>query len=86
MKRVRRFWPSTLAALAALFLAVGGNIAGVFAETPDEFSALRSFSDAARLWGNGPERFIEEAYRLCGGNPDSTCPVADIGGHAKKDL
>ena len=65
MKRVRRFGPSTLAALAALFLAVGGNIAGVFAETPDEIAALRSFSDAARLWGNGAERFIEEAYRLC---------------------
>jgi hypothetical protein len=27
--------------------------------------SLRAFSDPARIWGNGVERFIEEAYRQC---------------------
>ncbi|MDR0442225.1 MAG: peptidoglycan endopeptidase [Treponema sp.] len=43
---------------------------GFFFLTGSRFCAaqtdhLSSFSDPARLWGNGIERVIEEAYRLC---------------------
>jgi hypothetical protein len=31
----------------------------------DEEAALLAYADPARVWGNGAERFIEEAYRLC---------------------
>jgi hypothetical protein len=31
----------------------------------DEEAALIAYADPARVWGNGAERFIEEAYRLC---------------------
>ncbi|MDR1618776.1 MAG: peptidoglycan endopeptidase, partial [Treponema sp.] len=31
----------------------------------DETGRLAAFSDPARIWGNGAERVIEEAYRLC---------------------
>ena len=31
----------------------------------DEEAALLAYADPVRVWGNGAERFIEEAYRLC---------------------
>ncbi|MDR0877488.1 MAG: peptidoglycan endopeptidase [Treponema sp.] len=31
----------------------------------EQADSLAAFSDPARIWGNGPERVIEEAYRLC---------------------
>jgi len=31
----------------------------------DDLSHLAAYSDPARIWGNGVERVIEEAYRLC---------------------
>ena len=39
----------------------------LFAQTslPDTSDHLADFSDPARLWGNGVERAIEEAYRQC---------------------
>jgi hypothetical protein len=32
---------------------------------PAQTDEIASFSDPARIWGNGVERVIEEAYRLC---------------------
>jgi hypothetical protein len=39
--------------------------APVFADEQADIESLLSFSDPARIWGNGAERFIEEAYRQC---------------------
>lgn len=36
----------------------------LFADQNDEMM-LAAYSDPARVWGNGVERVIEEAYRLC---------------------
>jgi hypothetical protein len=35
------------------------------AQLPAQADELAAFSDPARIWGNGIERVIEEAYRLC---------------------
>jgi hypothetical protein len=37
----------------------------VFADEQTDVESLLSFSDPARIWGDGAERFIEEAYRQC---------------------
>jgi hypothetical protein len=53
-------WPAAF----LLFLIIGF----LFSAAPlagDEEAALIAYVDPARIWGNGAERFIEEAYRLC---------------------
>jgi hypothetical protein len=43
-------------------------ITGVFASVPlaaSDTDHLTAFSDPARIWGNGIERIIEQAYRAC---------------------
>jgi hypothetical protein len=39
--------------------------APVYADEQTDVESLLSFSDPSRIWGNGVERYIEEAYRQC---------------------
>ena len=55
---------------ALLFAAESGSAAGPDGGEAPPFSGpahgqIAAFSDPARIWGNGVERIIEEAYRLC---------------------
>jgi hypothetical protein len=50
------------ALVAAAFLSV---CVPVFADEAADVESLLLFSDPARIWGDGAERFIEEAYRQC---------------------
>ncbi|MDR1095607.1 MAG: peptidoglycan endopeptidase [Spirochaetaceae bacterium] len=50
------------ALVAAAFLSV---YTPVFADEAADVESLLQFSDPARIWGDGAERFIEEAYRQC---------------------
>ena len=46
--------------LTLLFLPPGAGILGA-----SDIDNLKAFSDPARVWGNGIEKVIEEAYRAC---------------------
>jgi hypothetical protein len=60
MKRITR------GALTALVLVLAGPcLCGQSSGDDAAAPGLEAFSDPARIWGNGPERVIEEAYRLC---------------------
>ena len=51
-----------------LFLLVFSSVSGAQESRSideDDVSHLAAYSDPARIWGNGVERVIEEAYRLC---------------------
>ena len=55
---------SAVPLLLNLLLFMPAFLFNAEAEENDE-SRLSAFSDPARIWGNGTERIIEEAYRLC---------------------
>ena len=48
----------------AVFLVIIGIGISLWADQNDE-AMLSAYSDPARIWGNGIESVIEEAYRLC---------------------
>jgi hypothetical protein len=50
------------ALVVAAFLSV---YAPVFSDETADVESLLLFSDPARIWGDGAERYIEEAYRQC---------------------
>jgi hypothetical protein len=57
--------PGARLAAFCLFLMGGFSFSPFPASGNEEEAALINYADPARVWGNGAERFIEEAYRLC---------------------
>jgi hypothetical protein len=59
----RRLLRRSVPLCAFLFSLLSAAVSGLLPAA--ETDQIAAFSDPARIWGNGVERVIEEAYRLC---------------------